>query len=58
MRSLGLKESKDRAGVLGGLGKRGRPKKRFRNRARGYAAVATVAVLGGAALLYRNSKLA
>ena len=47
MRDLGLKESKDRAGVLGGLGKRGRPKKKFKKRTRTYAAVAAAVLAVG-----------
>lgn len=42
MRSLGLGESKDRANVLGGLGRRGRRKKKFSRHKRAYAAVASI----------------
>lgn len=51
MRALGLGESKERPSQLGGLGKRGRPKKRFKNRARNYAiGAAAIAVAAGIVL--------
>ena len=40
MNFLGLKESEERAVVLGGRGKRGRPKAKFKGRARAYASAA------------------
>jgi predicted ArsR family transcriptional regulator len=47
MRALGLAESKDRASVLGGLGKRGRPKKKFKRHARTYAAIGAAVLAVG-----------
>lgn len=55
MRALGLAESKDRASVLGGLGKRGRPKKKFKKRSYAYAAVgAAVLAVGVGVVLTRK----
>lgn len=59
MRKLGLSESKERASVLGGLGKRGRRKKSFTaSRTRTYAAVAAavVAVGVGVAVTRKTTK--
>lgn len=56
MRALGLRESKDRASILGGLGKRGRPKKAFKKRSRTYAAVAAAVLAVGVGVVVTRKR--